>query len=323
MAATTGANVNTIVNAERRLAFTIWCTTSSSQRSFLVPTKITSGCFCGNSNHTLSSHTTGRSNRFNTENNRRNETTNSNDNKSAHKAWLEQERAALLDDASFLTRSVYRNCVRSIRLIRWGNASDERDFQEREEAQMRDLSASIMDRQKDQRFSMISMLPPVDREDELRSRAEYYGQYAREMFIQESDCLNDPVWDYEQHIQRYLFHIKRGDEHRAWLLQDMQFEDPYSQDVEKLAERRRQIQRFDARALRYVRSMQEYHRSPSPKSPWSPPPLLPVSMEDNSYTGIYADESEDEEGDNWFHDSDDEEEDESTLPSWYKNPQNE
>ena len=182
LAATTGANVNTIVNAERRLAFTIWCTTSSSQRSFLVPTKITSGCFCGNSNHTLSSHTTGRRNRFNTENNPRNETTNSNDNKSAHKAWLEQERAALLDDASFLTRSVYRNCVRSIRLIRWGNASDERDFQEREEAQMRDLSASIMDRQKDQRFSMISMLPPVDREDELRSRAEYYGQYAREMF---------------------------------------------------------------------------------------------------------------------------------------------
>jgi hypothetical protein len=30
-----------------------------------------------------------------------------------------------------------------------------------------------------------------------------------------------------QHIARYLFHLKRGDEHRKWLLKDMQFQDEY------------------------------------------------------------------------------------------------
>jgi hypothetical protein len=41
-------------------------------------------------------------------------------------------------------------------------------------------------------------------------------------FVQESDCLAVDDWQ-PQHIARYLFHLKRGDEHRKWLLKDIQF----------------------------------------------------------------------------------------------------
>jgi hypothetical protein len=51
-------------------------------------------------------------------------------------------------------------------------------------------------------------------------------QYMRENFVQESDCLAVDDWQ-PQHIARYLFHLKRGDEHRKWLLKDMQFQDEY------------------------------------------------------------------------------------------------
>jgi hypothetical protein len=70
-------------------------------------------------------------------------------------------------------------------------------------------------------YSQIFLLHPC-----RRSRAEYYMQYMRENFVQESDCLAVDDWQ-PQHIARYLFHLKRGDEHRKWLLKDMQFQDEY------------------------------------------------------------------------------------------------
>merc|ERR1719401_3407226 len=79
----------------------------------------------------------------------------------------------------------------------------------------------------DLRVGVMSMMPPVDREDELRSRAEYYTQYARENILQESDTLRrELLWD-RRDVERFVDSVRRGDEHRKWLLRDMQFDDPY------------------------------------------------------------------------------------------------
>ena len=75
----------------------------------------------------------------------------------------------LLYEASYLTRALYRKCLRSIKLLAGANDRDEEDFTARES-----------DRFEDQRISM--MAPPVDRRNELRSRFEYYKTFARENF---------------------------------------------------------------------------------------------------------------------------------------------
>jgi hypothetical protein len=72
----------------------------------------------------------------------------------------EVTRDLLLEEASFLTRSLYRICLRSVNVIRFGNDFDEKDFQRRDE----EFS--------NPRPGVISMSPPPNREDELRSRAE-------------------------------------------------------------------------------------------------------------------------------------------------------
>jgi hypothetical protein len=53
-----------------------------------------------------------------------------------------------------------------------------------------------------------------------------YMQYMRENFVQESDCLAVDDWQ-PQHIARYLFHLKRGDGHRKWLLKRYAIQDEY------------------------------------------------------------------------------------------------
>ncbi|KAL3912638.1 MAG: hypothetical protein SGARI_001053 [Bacillariaceae sp.] len=132
-------------------------------------------------------------------------------------------RSDLLEHAGSLTKGLYRRCLRSVKAIRWGNEFDELEFAKREE-EFRNPKRSA--------GGVLSMAPPPNKEDELRSRAEYYHSYAREYFTQESDCLdNDPLR--ERDIQRYLYYLRKGEKDRKWLLGDMMFPDPYKDAVDK------------------------------------------------------------------------------------------
>jgi len=92
----------------------------------------------------------------------------------------------------------------------------------------------------------MSMAPPPNKEDELRSRAEYYHSYAREYFTQESDCLdNDPLE--ERDIRRYLYYLRKGEKDRKWLLGDMMFPDPYKNSLDKA-----RVKRFKAMSKKYL-----------------------------------------------------------------------
>jgi hypothetical protein len=77
------------------------------------------------------------------------------------KQAMRQERERLLETSGILSRSLYRTCMRSVGAIRLGNEVDEKDFHEREQDRLEPKE------KKDVRLSMLSMLPPVDREDEL------------------------------------------------------------------------------------------------------------------------------------------------------------
>jgi len=83
----------------------------------------------------------------------------------------------LLHEASYLTRTLYRKCLQSINLLALGNTRDEDDFSAREtheKNQFDDTTVNLSNR--------ISMAPPVNRTNELSSRANYYASYARENF---------------------------------------------------------------------------------------------------------------------------------------------
>lgn len=78
-------------------------------------------------------------------------------------------------EASYLTRTLYRKCLQSIKLLAIGNQRDEIDFAEREAHEKNDFTnTSIKHR--------VSMAPPVNRRNELSSRAEYYKTHTRENF---------------------------------------------------------------------------------------------------------------------------------------------
>lgn len=202
---------------------------------------------------------------------------------------LEDDRNALLqqirNEATSLTLSLYRRCVRSAYIIRQANEHDEKEFSEREKKRLQSMENT------DVRLTMLSMLPPVDRADELRSRFEYYLSYARENFVQESDCLiDDNIMDTRQ-IDRYLYLLRRGEEHRKWLLEDMKFEDPY-----KLTFNHGRVKSFETKVQSFLSK--------------------PADGIDAGGTGETSDAT-----DETFWDSDeDEEEETSQMPEWYRNP---
>lgn len=149
-------------------------------------------------------------------------------------------REDLLEEAEYLTKSLYRNCLRSVRLIRWGNAFDDKEFERREEEFQNPTAGGV-----------ISMAPPPNREDELRSRAEYYYSFAREYFTQESDSLdNDPL--VERDFRRYLYYLRKGDKDRKWLLGDMMFPDPYKNSLDQ-----ERVKRFEAMTKKYLGEEEE------------------------------------------------------------------
>ncbi|KAL3817793.1 hypothetical protein ACHAXA_005826 [Cyclostephanos tholiformis] len=99
--------------------------------------------------------------------------------------WLHRE-------ASYLTRTLYRKCLKSIRVLAMGNDRDERDFVEREADERDRLPSDDYDAKSSEggrtgtdistRRRRVSMAPPVNRANELRSRADYYRAFARENF---------------------------------------------------------------------------------------------------------------------------------------------
>jgi hypothetical protein len=156
-------------------------------------------------------------------------------------------REDLRNEAEFLTKSLYRTCLRSVRVIRWGNAFDAKEFERREEEFQNPTAGGIM-----------SMAPPPNKEDELRSRAEYYHSFAREYFTQESDSLdNDPLM--ERDIKRYLYYLRKGEKDRKWLLGDMMFSDPYKNSLDQ-----QRIQRFEAMSKRYLGKEDEVEEKANP-----------------------------------------------------------
>jgi hypothetical protein len=173
--------------------------------------------------------------------------------------WKTANRQEILQEAAALSRSLYRTCFRSARYIRKGNAHDEQEFQQREEHSLE--TPLSLKRKGDARLGMLSMLPPVDREDELRSRSEYYLQYMRENFVAERDCLatnnnnnDDDVCLFDnRHFARYLYHLRKGNEHRMWLLHDMKFDhDPYSDRFDT-----KRVDRLEARATTFFKELQQ------------------------------------------------------------------
>eukprot|EP00979_Chaetoceros_neogracilis_P018154 scaffold10555_cov228-Chaetoceros_neogracile.AAC.6 len=143
---------------------------------------------------------------------------------------LGEERATLFKEAGVLTRSLYKSCLRCVEFIRDGNQHDFEDFEAREEQQKtgrftRDLSASF------------SFEPPVERENELSSRAMYYLAYTKESFNQEVDCLFADPWR-EDSLKRFIYLIRQGEEKRKWILEDYRFMDPCPEmwDEERIQE---------------------------------------------------------------------------------------
>jgi hypothetical protein len=213
---------------------------------------------------------------------------------------LDEERRDLASEAKTLTLRLFRTCMRSARAIRSGNESDEKEFQERERKRLERRPDD-----EDTRLApMMSMMPPVDREDELRSRYEYYQQYTHENFVQESDCLPPDEWN-EQHIDRYLQNIRRGEEQRKWLLQDMKFKDPYRDYFDSEG-----VERFKKRALLYIAKVTDRELE-------NLPPEVREHFIGSSRRETVPDGADDEDG---IWDEDDEEDESEPLPEWYKNP---
>jgi len=144
-------------------------------------------------------------------------------------------RDDLLDEATYLTNSLYRRCIRSVKAIRWGNEFDDKEF-ERRENEFQNPTAG----------GRISMSPPPNKEDELRSRTEYYHSFAREYFTQESDSLDNDPLD-ERDIRRYLYYLRKGDKDRKWLLGDMMFPDPFKNSIDQ-----ERIKKFEAMSKKYL-----------------------------------------------------------------------
>lgn len=138
---------------------------------------------------------------------------------------LQEQRATLIHDAGIMTKSLYRSCLRCVQLIRHGNEHDMADFDEREKQQK--LNRSKQGFSGFDGFSS-SLEPPVDRDNELSSRAMYYLAFAKESFHQEIDCLEQDPWRIEN-VKRFLYLMRQGEERRKWLLQEYKFEDPYAE----------------------------------------------------------------------------------------------
>lgn len=134
-------------------------------------------------------------------------------------AWRDAERAFLMEEAGSMSKSLYRTCLRSVRTLRPGNDRDELDFKKREDQQFSDLNDEGGD-------IIFSMEPPVNRQNELQSRADYYYTHLRENYNSDSECLDREPWQ-EQDIEVFVHFFKQGEKRRRYVLKDYRFNDPY------------------------------------------------------------------------------------------------
>jgi hypothetical protein len=227
------------------------------------------------------------------------------------KESLAKEREHIIAEAKKLTLSLYRNCTRSVRTIRYGNDHDRKEFEKREQKRLMEAI-----KPHDPRLGMISMLPPVDPEEELRSRAGYYQEYARENFFQESDCLRWEDWEPE-HIQRYVRFLRRGEQMRQWLLTQMRFEDPRKGKFPTS-----QVDAFEQGAQDHVRRARDFRmrKKLSPEEFEHYLEKMYPKVTDVTVQGDDIDDDEEEDDDDEDLTTDEEDDSKPGLPSWYKNP---
>jgi hypothetical protein len=136
------------------------------------------------------------------------------------KEQLEKERKELFNEARDMTLSLYRTCVRCTKYIRYGNENDELEFKVREDEQ----KANRLDMKN---FKTLSFEPPVERDNELKSRSLYYLAFIKESFGQEVDCLTKNIPWREDDVVRFSYLMEQGEKRRAWILEDYKFDDPY------------------------------------------------------------------------------------------------
>jgi hypothetical protein len=147
--------------------------------------------------------------------------------------WRNEERRYLLMEASYLSKCLFRTCLRSIRLMRPGNEHDEAGFRAMEKKQKQQLENGD--------FSG-SFQPPVDREDELESRVNYYHMHLRENFDSDASCLDRDPW-VERDLSIYLHFLRSGEKKRRYVLQEYKFGDPYQFSFDE-----ERVKRFEERA---------------------------------------------------------------------------
>jgi hypothetical protein len=136
---------------------------------------------------------------------------------------LLKEQNTLLLEAKRMTKSLYRTCLRSVSILAQANSHDEEIFLERERERLK----------KENGYE-----PPVDRENELSSRATYYHSFVQESFQQEVDCLSvmspesshlgSLFWREEQ-VNRFVYLMEQGEERRRWILESYKFDDSYKE----------------------------------------------------------------------------------------------
>ena len=193
-----------------------------------------------------------------------------------------RERHYLLQEAKAMTKSHYRRCLRCVDIIRPGNEHDEAEFQAREKLELEEL-------EKETTVDLpagFSMALPVDRKNELSSRANYYEEWIKENFYGEQDCLDLHPWQ-EQTIQRFVHLLRDGERKRKWILEDYKFKDVFVNqfDHDRLNE-------FEKRASTLVKNTYEAEG-------W----VLQSSLLDEDFVPL------DEDHDSYWDDDDDDDDD--------------
>lgn len=121
-----------------------------------------------------------------------------------------------------------------------GNHVDEADFVQREKR---------LEDDDDDAFSAMSMASAlVDRENELSSRSNYYRQNAREHFEGHWHQLVEADPWTERDVETFLYLVRKGEEHRRWVLDSYEFEDPCKGKFDEEV-----VDEFEARAYELVK----------------------------------------------------------------------
>lgn len=134
-----------------------------------------------------------------------------------------QQRAEIKAEVKSITRTLFRTCLKSVKLIRPGNENDEREFKRLESEQLSRWKQSLTDSLQ----GIGSLAPPVDRQNELESRFYYYWSHVRERFGGHYHTLDQDPWT-EDCIESLIQILRNGEYARQWVLTDYKFDDPYS-----------------------------------------------------------------------------------------------